>query len=246
MERLDDIGRALSGRMGALALLGLGSAGLETDRLDEWSDLDFFVIVAAGQKAGFLKDLGWLEAVCPVAYKFMNTQDGYKLLFADGVFCEFAVFEMDELAGIPYPPARIVWKRTGVPEAIGSPAMKPSPVRSDRRAWLIGEALTNLYVGLGREQRGEKLSALRFIQGYAVDRLVELVEATEAAGEGARDPFVPERRFEARFPGAAERLAAWCPGYGKNVEAAQAILAFLEERFEVDAAMAEAVRRLMA
>ena len=40
----------------------------------------------------------------------------------------------------------------------------------------LGEALTNLYVGMAREKRGEKLSAMRFIQGYAVDRLLELAE----------------------------------------------------------------------
>jgi hypothetical protein len=46
--------------------------------------------------------------------------------------------------------------------------------------------LTNLYVGLGRFHRGEKLSALRFIQHHAVDRFLELTEQVEAAQHGSR------------------------------------------------------------
>lgn len=51
LDRLDAIGRALVARPGALGLLGLGSVGRETDRLDAHSDLNFFVIVRAGAKA---------------------------------------------------------------------------------------------------------------------------------------------------------------------------------------------------
>jgi len=42
LTRLDDIGRSLDSTGRALALLGLGSVGLEADRLDQFSDLDFF------------------------------------------------------------------------------------------------------------------------------------------------------------------------------------------------------------
>jgi hypothetical protein len=69
--------------------------------------------------------------------------------------------------------------------------------------WLIGEALTNLYVGKAREKRGERLSAMRFIQGYAVDRLIELAENTKEAHPEQRDKFATERRFEQRYPGVA-------------------------------------------
>ena len=43
LERLDRIGAVLRDSGHALALIGLGSVGLERDRLDAWSDLDFFV-----------------------------------------------------------------------------------------------------------------------------------------------------------------------------------------------------------
>ena len=43
--RLDAIGASLSATARGLALIGLGSVGLETDRLDAYSDLDVFAIV---------------------------------------------------------------------------------------------------------------------------------------------------------------------------------------------------------
>ncbi len=55
--------------------------------------------------------MGQLSSLCPIAYCFPNTDDGYKLLFGDGVFCEFAVFEPLELQAIPFAPGRIVWRQ---------------------------------------------------------------------------------------------------------------------------------------
>jgi hypothetical protein len=45
LHRLDDLGAALARRGDAIALIGLGSVGIDLDRLDDHSDLDFFVIV---------------------------------------------------------------------------------------------------------------------------------------------------------------------------------------------------------
>jgi hypothetical protein len=94
LSRLDEIGAALARSNKALALIGLGSAGLETDRLDRYSDLDFFAIVENGRKRDFLDGLSWLGDIRPIAYSFRNTPDGHKVLFEDGVFCEFAVFDV--------------------------------------------------------------------------------------------------------------------------------------------------------
>lgn len=61
LRRLDDLGRSLQEAGSALALLALGSLGRETVRLDDRSDLDFFVLVEPGAKQRYLADLGWLE-----------------------------------------------------------------------------------------------------------------------------------------------------------------------------------------
>jgi hypothetical protein len=244
LKRLNEIGYSLEKSGHALALIGLGSVGLELDRLDSYSDLDFFAIVEEGYKSTYLDSIHWLSDIQPVAYSFLNTDDGYKVLFEDGIFCEFAVFEPAELERIPFAPGRIVWKRADAPDAFGQPATIPSLKRMQNRDWLLGEAVTNIYVGLHREKRGEKLSATRFIQGYAVDRLLELVEDIEPANEISRDPFVNERRFEQRFPALTARVSTWMQGYERNSESALAILAFLEEHFEVNESLARAIRAL--
>ena len=244
LNRLDEIGRSLERSGHALALIGLGSVGVELDRLDAYSDLDFFVIVEPGQKRAYLDSLQWLSDVQPIAYHFLNTEDGYKLLFEDRIFCEFAVFEPDELQNIPFAPGRIVWKQADLPDSVGQPTLNSVPRSMRRKDFLLGEALTNIYVGLNRDQRGEKLSATRFIQGYAVDRLLELVEYIETEKPTYRDPFVNERRFEQRFPDLASQVGTWMQGYEKNRESALAILTFLEQHFQVNEAIAEAIRDL--
>jgi hypothetical protein len=244
LKRLDEIGYSLEQSGRALALIGLGSVGVELDRLDAYSDLDFFVIVESDYKRTYLDSLHWLSNVHPIAYHFLNTEDGYKVLYKDGIFCEFAVFESAELEHIPFAPGRIVWKRADVPDTIGQPTTFPSFKQERGKDWLLGEALTNIYVGLNREKRGEKLSATRFIQGYAVDRLLELVDYVEPANETHRDPFVNERRFEQRFPSIAPEVSTWMQGYEKNRESALAILAFLEKNFRVNEAIAAEIRQL--
>jgi hypothetical protein len=119
----------------------------------------------------------------------------------------------------------------------------PNPKSAE---FLLGEALTNLYVGLGRYHRGEKLSAARFIQGYAVDRLVELTEQVVVAQPVYKDVFTPERRFEARFPAVAAHLPQFVQGYEHSVESARAILDYLDQHFEVNPAIRAAILDLTA
>jgi hypothetical protein len=235
LARLDAIGAAVRETGRALALIGLGSSGQERERLDAYSDLDFFVIARPGAKAGLLQSLDWLAAVAPIAYQFLNTADGYKLLFADGIFCEFAIFEPAELTAIGFSAERIVWADPSFSLAdVARPAAPPPTPPTD---WLIGEILTNLYVGLGRYRRGEKLSAARFIQGYAVDRLLELSAQIESPQPAMRDPFGHERRYEQRFPRTAEQLPRFIQGYDRSIASAQAILAFVERHFPVSPAL---------
>lgn len=227
LERLDRIAASLQHRPEALALIALGSVGLERARLDAWSDLDFFVVVRPGAKARFIENLDWLAEAHPLAWHFRNTADGHKALMADGVFCEFAVFEPGELPGIPFAPGRVAWKRDEVDDAIATPARRVPPPTTDE-TWIVGEALASLLVGLARWRRGEKLSAMRFVQGYALDRLIEL-DALRSRATGG-DPFNHERRLESRRPALAAELPRLAPGYEHTPAAARALLQALRAR----------------
>ena len=233
LARLDAIGAALNASGEALALLALGSVGVETERIDAYSDLDFFAIVKPNQKPRFMDNLDWMAA--PIAYSFKNTEDGHKVLYEDGIFAEFAIFEPSELAAIPFTPGRIVWQADTFDAALVAPRVRSgSKYALD---WVLGEALTNLYVGMGRERRGERLAALRLIQHHAVNQVMRLGPYIEPDHPDKRDPFADERRFEQRFPGLADKLPSFMQGYDGNRESAKAILDFLDAHFEINAAI---------
>lgn len=140
LARLDAIGESLKNTGDALALLGLGSVGLETARIDDYSDLDFFAIVKTGCKQAFIDDLGWLSVIHPVVYTFRNTRDGYKVLFEDGIFCEFAVFEPHELAAIPFAEGRIVWQDPSFDASLTTPRSQPAEPETTTRIFARGSA----------------------------------------------------------------------------------------------------------
>jgi hypothetical protein len=246
-DRLCALSASLSERSDALGLLGLGSVGEETERADAYSDLGFFVIVRAGAKPAYLANLERLAAAHPLAWSLRNTVDGYKAVMADGLLCEFAVFEPHELAGIPYAPGRWVWRRAGVDAELAgveARARVPLPqVRPDE--WLIGEALSNLLVGLLRYRRGERLAAMRMVQVYALDRVLEWIDRHEGGAANVRsDPFNADRRFEARHPDRKADLAVWAPGIADTPQAALALLAQLESMAKLPPVVAQLIRDL--
>ncbi|MFM2044396.1 MAG: hypothetical protein RLY86_2972 [Pseudomonadota bacterium] len=244
IDRLEAIARVIRDSGRGLALLALGSAA-ETARMDAWSDLDFFAIVKPGEKAGFVQDLWWLRdaapADAPLAWAFRNTADGWKACYADGVFVEMAVFEPAELAAIPFAPGRIVWREDGFDTSLCTPRIAGGFNTTDRD-YLLGEILSNLYVGLGRWRRGERLAGMRSIQVYALDNLLRLEALTGPPGTGQADPFAVDRRAEVQNPDLAPLLPALAGGIDACPEAARAMLDHLAARFHP---VSETMRRLI-
>ncbi|MUT64618.1 hypothetical protein [Paenibacillus sp. NEAU-GSW1] len=245
LHRLDEIGKSLEKYENTLALLGLGSVGAETDRIDDYSDLDFFVIVAPGYKQLFIDRLDWLEDVHPLAFSFKNCDIGYKFLFEDGIYGEFAVFEEAELEHAQYTGGRIAWiSKRGLKGSIleGKAAIPARRGQSIDHA--VGEALTNLYVGLGRYARGEKLSALRFIESYPIDGLLSVMHLLEPETDFFPDVFGNERRAEKRFPRFAAQMGGMLQGYDRIPESAIQMLNYLESIYPVNQRMSAEIRAL--
>jgi len=244
-NRLRQIATALEQTGEVQALLGLGSAGLDSDRMDEYSDLDFFVIVMPGYKQKYIQDLFWLEQCGPIAFHYQNTVDGNKVLYADGVFCEFAVFEPQELAGIPFARGRLIWHSEGFDPAMCEPVSTQGRYqRSPDRDWHINEVLTNLYIGVCRFLRGEKLAAMKLIQQSAVAHILDLMLLDQPAS-AAVDPYAPERRIETHLPQLESLLPDFCPGYAHSLQAAESLLAWLETNACPSIAMTQEIRRLI-
>ena len=165
MAFLDRLGAELERRGDAVALLGLGSVGRDLHRLDEHSDADFFVVVDDEvTRDRYIADIDWLEAAQPVVWSFENSPVGRKALLEDDLFAEYAVFSVTDLAAAGYPPGRLHWQRADAPAGLETPTVPlPGSPNLDEQ---VGEAITNLYVGLHRDLRGERLTATRFIQGF--------------------------------------------------------------------------------
>lgn len=245
LQRLDEIGKSLERKGGALVLLGVGSVGVETERMDEYSDLDFFVIVRPGEKNRYIDQLDWLEDIHPLAYSFKNSDVGYKILFEDGIYGEYAVFEESELANVSYTEGRVIWMDPMYDNTeIATPVSQIPTLKNDSLDFPLNEALTNLYVGLGRYARGERLSAMKFIQVYAIDRILSVLHLLEQEVDYFPDPFGNERRLEKRYPRFAEIIGDMIQGYNHVPESALRILNYIEEVYPVNRRLSDEIRRL--
>ena len=108
----------------------------------------------------------------------------------------------------------------------------------------MNEALTNLFVGVCRFQRGEKLAAMRMVQQAAVDRILDLVYREYIPDDESMDVYLPERRIEMRYPPIQALLTDFCPGYQHTLSAVENILTWLEKNYFPSAAMVHEIRRL--
>lgn len=209
LHRLDEMALRLQADSSTLALLALGSVGRDVHRLDEHSDLDFFVITDDKQR--LLDDVSWLGG--PIEWLHRNTRDGYKALVA-GIYHEFAVFTPEELPGIPFAPGRVVWSRPGFDVELLAPVVVPPPSTE----WLVNEALSNLFVGLHRWLRGERLAAMQMVQGEALANALRMRHSD--------DPYNATRRAELSHSLPWSDLAG---GYDRTPDAALAIMRLLPE-----------------
>ncbi len=226
-------------------MLALGSMGLERDRADRWSDLDFFALVEPGSKQQFLHHPEWLAADSRIDWLFRNTPDGFKVLWADGIFAEMAVFELEELARIPFAAGRVVWSLPTLDHARLLPTLpRPSRELPDEH-WARDELLSNLVIGLKRFHRGERLSAFRLIQGHCLDRFLDLVERSGPPTAAARDPFDRLRRFELNYPTWAGQLPHLLAGYDATPRAAEAFLRWLSETGPVNESLRAAIGAML-
>ena len=241
LDRLDAIATSLKTQSGAMALLGLGFVGLNVDRDDRFSDLDFFVVSDPPSVGPLRDDLSWLSSVQPLAFTHRNTPYGWKILFDDGIFAEFAVFSQEQLPHIPFHEGRLVWARADFDPNLAAPTRHAEPVDP---AWAISEALTCLFVGLGRYRRGEVLAAQRLIQGSALDIVLKAMQALDGTAM-ATDQFNPSRRVEQLWPDRIDWLRQACAGYGHSTEAAQVLLTELKRFGPLPTALVTAIEALL-
>ncbi len=199
LRRYDDV----------LALVALGSMAARDHHPDRFSDHDFFVIVRPGTQRWYRENLQWLPDHERIAYAFQETVHGMKVLYADRHLLEFAVFDPDELFQARINRYRVLFDRANLTSTLEQLVAREMAAPAVDIAYLSGQFLTHVLVGLWRWRRGEELSAYRFIREFALQDLVRLTHALATADRpDLSDNLDPTRRFERVYPGVGEALAA--------------------------------------
>ena len=215
-KRFNDIIQLNQHKEDVFAFIGLGSLH-DLSRLDAYSDIDFFILVQSQQdKKIYMEDMSWLD-VHPIIFSYIETRDGLKVMYEDGILLEFAVFTMDELKLIPFQEGTIYYKKPFINEHDLKPQIESFHAFDLNKT--ISNCLSNLYVGLLREHRGEHVAAFLMIQVYATSNLLKILDQKQD------DPFVVERRIEQRLDLDYEALY---PGIQHNKNAVSKILDYLE------------------
>ncbi len=191
-------------------VLGLVAVGSMADGPDVWSDHDFLVIADPGAAEALRTHLTWLPAHERIVLSFRETAHGVKAVYDDGHLVELAVFAPDEIGLALLNRTRVLLDRADVTDRVaavvaGTPDRIPEVAESD--AYLEGQLLTGLLVGVQRHRRGEHLSGIDFVHRYALRHfLVLLARHVEADRPEVKDDLNPFRRVELAYPDVGAEL----------------------------------------
>jgi lincosamide nucleotidyltransferase len=195
-----------------IGLVAAGSMANTSHAPDQWSDHDFWVVTVPGVQEHFRTDLCWLPDRDQIVLSFRETEHGLKVLFAGGHMIEFAVADVQEFDVMHINSYRILLDReriAGRLEAMRARTQAWSASQRSNPTFLFGQFITNLWVGFGRYQRGEQLSAHHFIKFSALTHLLPLLaEYAQAEHPELLDNLDPFRRFEQAFPALGAEINA--------------------------------------
>ncbi len=232
LKRFDEIIEYNKHKDEVLAFIGMGSMS-STNRIDDYSDIDFFIIVKNAYKQTYLKHMDWLN-VKEISWWYQETKDGIKAMYEDGIYLEFAVFTEDEIKDIDFYEGTIYYQS----KDIDKKSIQPKQIKHQTVdiTYEINTLLSNLYVGLLRQKRGEKAAAFLMIQVYATNHLLKVLD------EHPDDMYVVERRIEQRLDLNYEILYG---GISNNIESAKYQLELIKHKFDLNASFLKEIEQLL-
>jgi hypothetical protein len=183
------------------ALVGIGSLA-HPDRVDRWSDHDFWVITTTEGQAHFLSDLSWLPDYSAIALAIRPAPEYYTVLYTTGHVAEFAVFADSDLSHGRLDRYWMLFDKDNIRTDIQAiyERTQPKQPTADDSARAIGHFLVALCTGAARDARGERLSAHNYIFQYALNELLTLItQHIPAQQSDLQDRFDPRRRFEQAY-----------------------------------------------
>ena len=186
-----------------IGLIFVGSAAA-TERVDQYSDQDFFLVVHPGAGETFRQNLDWLPNHQNIAFSPRETAHGLKVVYQNGDVLEFAVFEDSELELSSVNDYSVVLDQQDISERMAKIAKRsiPAPTKRSQEFELF---LSLILIGVGRAKRGEVLAAEQHIKSYALTHTLKLIRATGSSNTKA-DSLNSFRRFEFDYPQLASEL----------------------------------------
>ncbi len=215
IARMEALTSYYAAQRGVLGVAAFGS-NAERERFDAYSDLDFLVLAEPAAMDKLLQETPLLYQIHPIAGLATNAEHTVKLLFQDGVLCDYGIIAPERVAAFCHGEGRYLWRREGW-NAVDLSAREP--VRKTPEE-LETDALFHLYVGLLRAKRGEEAAAFYEIQVAAAQDVLALL------GGADTDVFSPVRQIEKTV--SADVLGSIFPGYRRSVTAAKGMLGFME------------------
>lgn len=173
-----------------IGLVLLGSTA-EPERVDQWSDHDFFLVTHDGRQEELRQEISWLPRHHELAFTVRETAHGLKAVYRDGHVLEYAVFDLAELAGCAVNHWQVVYGDDAVRGATLAAVKTAGPIDPSRE-WSLFLAL--ILIAVGRARRGELLAAGQGIRSYAVSHLLRMMSAD--VDDARLDFFDPTRRAE--------------------------------------------------
>jgi len=193
-----------------VGLIAVGSTAGVTHGPDDWSDHDVFVVTTAGASAGLLENFSWLPDAERIVMWHTETVDGRAAVYDDGHLIELAAFETANVPSLSVNDYRVLVDKADLAARLAGLKLDTTlraaeiDATGSRR---FRQIVVQLIVGLGRDARGESLSAHERIRGQALTHLLSLVrDFMPAENDTPLDNLDPYRRIEVAHPEICRRL----------------------------------------
>jgi hypothetical protein len=192
------------------ALIAIGSLA-RPERVDAWSDYDFWVITTTAAQIELLTDLSWLPDHPTIALALRLAEQYYTIVYTTGHIAESAIFGPHDLSRGRLSHYRMLFDKDDITARVQALA---EDVRHEHEIGYnpsntLGHFLVTLCTDAARAARGERLSAHTYIFQYAVDDLLTLITHQIAPQRpDLADPFDARRRFEQAYPDLSMTLAS--------------------------------------
>ncbi len=181
-----------------IGLVLVGSTA-QTERVDQWSDHDFFVITESGEQEPLRNDLSWLPNPENIAFWFRETEHGLKVVYASGNVLEFAIFDCAELRECMVNHHRLAYGNEEVEQALSLARDRLPEVVVGDDLGDFRHFLSVLVIQVGRARRGELLTAGQGIRGIATTALLKVL-TRRLPHDQRLDRLDVSRRFEFAHP----------------------------------------------